>query len=126
MKRTLVFLLALLLLIGCQKTPEQPLIVPKDQELMLEKAAATQAPAEAYTPPAAPERWTFDHGDGNFVIHADADVAVPDVPLPMVWVRAEGLPQETVYRLFRLLSQGEELKLPHVQTKAEIEESIRT
>ena len=125
MKRTLVFLLALLLLIGCQKTPEQPLIVPKDQELMLEKAAATQAPAEAYTPPAAPERWTFDHTDGNFVIHADADVAVPDVPLPTVWVRAEGLPQETVYRLFRLLSQGEELKLPHVQTRAEIEESIR-
>ena len=125
MKRTLVFLLALLLLIGCQKTPEQPLIVPKDQELMLEKAAATQAPAEAYTPPAAPERWTFDHTDGNFVIHADADVAVPDVPLPMVWVRAEGLPQETLYRLFRLLSQGEELKLPHVQTRAEIEESIR-
>lgn len=125
MKRTLVFLLALLLLAGCQSTPQAPLIVPKDQELMLEKAAATQAPAEAYTPPAAPERWTFDHGDGNFVIHADADVAVPDVPLPTVWVRAEGLPQETVYRLFRLLSQGEELKLPHVQTKAEIEESIR-
>ena len=31
------FLLALLLLIGCQKTPEQPLIVPKDQELMLKE-----------------------------------------------------------------------------------------
>ena len=56
MKRTLVFLLALLLLIGCQKTPEQPLIVPKEQQVMVEKATATQAPEAAYTPPEAPER----------------------------------------------------------------------
>ena len=90
MKRILLFLLALLLLTACQPTPQTPLVVPKDQQIMLEKAAATQAPAEAYTPPAAPERWTFDHTGGNFVIHADADVAVPDVPLPTVWVRAEG------------------------------------
>lgn len=125
MKRILVSLVALLLLIGCQKTPEQPLIVPKDQELMLEKAAATQKPEKPYMPPAAPERWTFEQQSGNFTYHADADVSVPQVPLPTVWVRAQGLSQETVYRLFRLLSQGEELKLPHVQTKGEIEESIR-
>ena len=125
MKRILVFLLALLLLPACQPTPDAPLVVPKDQQIMLEKAAATQAPAEAYTPPAAPERWTFDHANGNFVIQANADVSVPKNPLPTVWIRAEGLPQATVYRLFHLLSQGEELKLPHVQTKAEIEESIR-
>ena len=125
MKRILISLVALLLLIGCQRTPEQPLIVPKDQELMLEKAAASQKPEEPYMPPAAPECWTFEMQSGNFSYHADADVSVPQVPLPTVWVRAQGLPQETVYRLFQLLSQGEELKLPHVQTRAEIEESIR-
>ena len=125
MKRILISLVALLLLIGCQRTPEQPLIVPKDQELMLEKSAASQKPEEPYMPPAAPERWTFEMQSGNFSYHADADVSVPQVPLPTVWVRAQGLPQETVYRLFQLLSQGEELKLPHVQTRAEIEESIR-
>ena len=125
MKRILISLVALLLLIGCQRTPEQPLIMPKDQELMLEKAAASQKPEEPYMPPAAPERWTFEMQSGNFSYHADADVSVPQVPLPTVWVRAQGLPQETVYRLFQLLSQGEELKLPHVQTRAEIEESIR-
>ena len=125
MKRILISLVALLLLIGCQRTPEQPLIVPKDQELMLEKSAASQKPEEPYMPPAAPECWTFEMQSGNFSYHADADVSVPQVPLPTVWVRAQGLPQETVYRLFQLLSQGEELKLPHVQTRAEIEESIR-
>ena len=125
MKRILIIVLALLLLIGCQRTPEQPLIVPKDQELMLEKSAASQKPEEPYMPPAAPECWTFEMQSGNFSYHADADVSVPQVPLPTVWVRAQGLPQETVYRLFQLLSQGEELKLPHVQTRAEIEESIR-
>ena len=126
MRKSCIFILILLLLCtACQSTPEEPLIVPKDQELMLEKAAATQAPAEVYTPPAAPERWTFDQENGNFTYHADAAVSVPAVPLPTVWVRAEGVPQGTVYRLFRLLSQGEGLKLPHVQTKAEIEENIR-
>ena len=125
MNRILIMFLVLLLLFGCQKTPEAPLIVSKDQELMLEKAAATAEPEATYAPPEVPERWTFDLESGNFTYHADADVASPTVPLPVVWVRAQGIPQETVYRLFALLSQGEELKLPHVQTKAEIEESIR-
>ena len=126
MRNSCIFILIFLLICaGCQKTPEQPLIVPKDQELMLEKAAATPEPEAAYVPPKVPERWVFDHADGNFLIHGDADVSVPKNPMPTVWARAQGLPQETVYRLFQLLSQGEELKLPHVKTKAEIEESIR-
>lgn len=125
MKRTLVFLLALLLLAGCQPTPQAPLVVPKDQELMLEKAAATQAPEAAYTPPEAPERWTFAAEDRNFTYTIDADVYVPEAPLPMVWCRAQGLSQEAVYRLFALLSQGETLYPPRQQTRADIEESIR-
>ena len=121
-----IFILIILLLCtACQPTPETPLVMPKDQQIMLEKAAATREPEEAYTPPTAPERWTFEQQSSNFTYHGDADVSVPQVPLPTVWVRAQGLPQETVYRLFNLLSQGEELKLPHVPTKAEIEESIR-
>ena len=124
MKRTLVFLLALLLLIGCQKTPEQPLIVPKEQQVMVEKATATQAPEAAYTPPEAPERWTFAAEDRNFTYTIDADVYVPEAPLPMVWCRAQGLSQEAVYRLFALLSQGETLYPPRQQTRADIEKNI--
>ena len=47
MKRICILVLILLLLVGCQKTPEQPLIVPKEQQVMVEKATATQAPETA-------------------------------------------------------------------------------
>jgi len=125
MKRICIFVLILLLLVGCQKTPETPLIVPKDQELMLEKAAATQEPAVGQSPLSVPERWTFGAQNKNFTYTIDADVSVPDCPLPTVRVRAQGISQEKAYDLFRLLSCGEEMRLPREMTKAEIEKDIR-
>ncbi len=124
MKRICILVLILLLLVGCQKTPEQPLIVPKEQQVMVEKATATQAPETASSPLEVPERWTFTEQNKNFTYTIDADVVVPEGPLPMVWVRAQGLSQEAVYRLFGLLSQGEELYPPRQQTKADIEQRI--
>ena len=124
MKRTVLFLLSLLLLVGCQQTPEQPLIVPKEQQLMVEKATATQAPEAAYTPLEAPDHWTFTAENKNFTYAIDADVYVPEGPMSIVWVRAQGLGQEAVYRLFALLSQGETLYPPRQQTKADIEQLI--
>ena len=51
-----IFILIILLLCtACQPTPETPLVMPKDQQIMLEKAAATRDPEDAYTPPTAPE-----------------------------------------------------------------------
>lgn len=124
MKRTVLFLLSLLLLVGCQQTPEQPLIVPKEQQLMVEKATATQAPEAEYTMPEAPDHWTFTAENKNFTYAIDADVYVPEGPMSIVWVRAQGLGQEAVYRLFRLLSQGETLYPPREHTKADIEQLI--
>ena len=125
MKRTILLLAALLLLIGCQKTPEQPLIVPKEQQVMVEKATTAQESEAEAAPMEAPARWTFSTQDQNFTYTIDADVVVPEGPLPMVWVRAQGISQEKAYDLFHLLSYGEEMRLPRERTKAEIEKDIR-
>ena len=124
-KLCISILVMLLLCVGCQKTPEQPLIVPKEQQVMVEKATATQEPEAEYVPPEAPERWTFSAENKNFTYTIDAEVYVPDSPLPMVWARAQGLSQAAVYRLFALLSQGETLYPPRQQTKADIEKLIQ-
>ena len=116
---------ALLVLCACQPTPEQPIVMQKDQELMIEKGSATLPPEQPYTPPEVPERYTFDFQDGALTVHADAEVVVPSVPMPIVNVRAQGIPQETMYRLFQLLSNGEEMIMQRRTTKAEIAAMIR-
>lgn len=121
-----IFLLAVLLLCACQPTPDEPFILQKDQDLMIQKGAATLPPAQSYTPPTAPERYTFAYQDGTLSIHADAEVIVPSVPLPIVNLREQGISQEKMYRLFNLLSNGEELEMQRQMTKAEIAELIKT
>ena len=59
MKRIYILVLILLLLVGCQKTPEQPLIVPKEQQVMVEKATTAQESEAEAAPMEAPARWTF-------------------------------------------------------------------
>lgn len=126
MKRSFAcFLAAALLFTACQTTPDEPVIMQKDQELMLEKGAATLSPDEPYMPPKVPERYTFEYRDDGLTIRADTEVVVPSVPVPIVNVRAQGISQETMYRLFRLLSNGEELEMQRRTTKAEIAAMIR-
>ena len=128
-KHVIVILLAaLLLLCACQPTPDEPPVLQKDQDLMIQKGEATLPPEETYTPPEAPERFVYDFADGTWTVHADAPIIVPDVPMPMVWVRSQGISQETLYRLFHLLNNGEVLSIPNmhpVMTKKEIAEIIQ-
>ena len=124
----IILLAALLLFIACQPTPDEPPVLQKDQDLMIQKGEATLPPEETYTLPEAPERFVYDFADGTWTVHADAQIVVPDVPLPMVWVRSQGISQELLYRLFNYFSNGETYQMPDmnpIQTKAEIEEIIR-
>lgn len=116
---------ALLLLCACQPTPDEPVVLQKNQDLMIQQGSATLPPEESYTPPEVPERYRFDYQDGALTIHADAEIVEPSVPMPIVNVRAQGIPQETMYQLFNLLSNGEEMYLPRVRTKSQIEATIR-
>ncbi len=121
-----VLLASLLLLCACQPTPDEPVVLQKDQDLMIEKGSATLPPEESYTPPEVPKRYRFDYRDGALTIHADAEIVVPSEPMPIVNVRAQGIPQKTMYRLFSLLSNGEELDMQRQMTKAEFADLIKT
>lgn len=124
---------AVILFTGCQSTPEQPVVVQKDMEQMLEKAQDTQAPAEAQTLAGQygiPERWTqeWSGADGKLTLRVDAPITVPENAMPVVKVKAEGFSQETATTLFHYFMDGKTAMTnnagPSVMTKAEIEELI--
>ena len=105
----ILFFAALLLLCACQPTPDEPIVLQKDQDLMIHQGTATLAPEQPYTPPEVPERYSFDYQEGTLTVHIDAAVTVPLDPLPIVHVRACGYDQEAVKRLFALLADGDTL-----------------
>lgn len=126
-------LAGVLLFAGCQATPEQPVVMQKDMEQMLEKAQDTQAPAEAQTLAeqyGIPERWTqeWSGADGKLALRVDVPITVPETAMPVVKVKAEGFSQETATALFRYFMDGKMAMTrnsgPSVMTKAEIEELI--
>lgn len=107
-KHILSFLFAaLLLLCACQPTPEEPIVLQKDQDMMIKKGTATLPPEAEYTPPEAPERYLFDYSEGTLTVHVDAVVTVPDQPLTIARVSADGYDQDAVKRLFALLADGD-------------------
>ena len=68
---------------GCQATPDEPVVIGKDMEQMLEKAQDTQTSAEAQNLSdqyGIPERLTkeLSGADGKLSIHVDAPITVPE------------------------------------------------
>ena len=78
----IILIAALLLLCACQPTPDEPVVLQKDQELMIQQGTATLEPEEPYTPPEVPNRYRFDYQDGALTIHADADRKRPCARVP--------------------------------------------
>ncbi len=118
-KHVIVILLAaLLLLCACQSTPDEPPVLQKDQDLMIQKGEATLAPEETYTPPEVPERYQYDYQEGTLTVHVDAKVSVPNVPLPMARMRAQGFDQDAVRRLLKYLANGETMITNRTHTVA--------
>lgn len=64
MKRIAIIILITLLLAACQPTPDEPIVLQKDQDLMIHKGSATIVPEEGYTPPQVPERMQYDYTEG--------------------------------------------------------------
>ncbi len=125
-KRFFIMLFAaLLLLCACVPTPEEPPVLQKDQDLMIHKGEATLPPEEIYIPPEVPERFQYDYQEGTLSIHVDAELTVPDSPLPMARVRAQGFDQDAVRQLLKLLANGETIYTDRTQTVA-TKEQIET
>jgi hypothetical protein len=117
MKRTLlaVWVLLLALLLGCQTTPEQPVVVQKDLEQMIEKAQGTPAAtggtlAERLGAPAHIALDNLTSAPGTFTAVTDADVEVPDVMgMPTVRVARHAYTQEDAARLADALFDGQKM-----------------
>lgn len=116
---------------GCQQTPEAPIVVGKDNSLMIETAKATPAPeaadmtlAERYGIPSELE-FALTGAEGKLNITVDAAIDAPENPFPILRVRAAEFEQETVSRFWKVLVGDTPMfELDSRQTKADIEESI--
>lgn len=139
MKRIFLILAAFLLLAACQPTPDQPIVVQKDTERLvdtvLHQSPEGTAPTDAMTD--APgfvksdEHYAYDYqsGNGRLTIRADADVYLPARgAISMVRVRQENFTDEFMKKAFDVHFQGQTAYVPNTQTyvpsKKEIAEEI--
>ncbi|HWS30413.1 MAG TPA: DUF6034 family protein [Clostridia bacterium] len=79
---------------ACQATPEDPAVIGKDVEKMLETAQREDEPAagadiDLYVRLGAPEHYSAEvkSKEGRITVFADADVHLPQAELPIVRVR---------------------------------------
>lgn len=126
MKRWIVFfLLTFLLLAGCQPTPKEDIIVQKDFDSMLKKANET-LPNEPNDLPKNGDHVsdTFTGRSDAFRVTIDAEVSVPEGPLPIVRVKPGEFNPENLQPYFETLTNGEDFYLKNVGSKEYLEKMI--
>ncbi len=129
MKRIISIFLLLLLLIACQPTPNEPVVVGKDQSKMIEQARR-EIPEEQRAMPirerlGVPERLTYSYHKGNLTIEADAKIVVPDGELPIVRAFPTDFSQQTVTDLWNaLIGDMPMTAIVYQRAKPEIEQTI--
>ena len=134
MRKTLMGILCIAMIsaAGCQATPEQPVVVQKDMQQMLEEAEKddTQTPddrnlREQYD---VPEEYHFEMqgADGKLHVSADARILVPDSTAMHIYrVKAVDFTQEQATAFFEYFCADTEMwQTPEQQTKSEVEQSI--
>lgn len=118
---------------GCQQTPEVPIVIQKDTDILIEKAQTTpkvstmseMSLAERYDMPAELSL-TLNGADGKYTVMVDATIEVPTVNrLPILRVQASDFSQETVSMMFeRLCGKYEMWEWQMERTKEDIEKQI--
>lgn len=148
MKKTVALLAVIItaaVFSGCQATPEQPVVVQKDMQQMIEKGmASSETPAQQTTPEAAqtdetaisyaelcahygvPERYKASITEGNLTINCDVEIELPStLKLPMAKVEAGRFSQERVYTLFKALCGDKAMYIsPELANKEYYEKQI--
>ena len=116
MKRTislaLAAALALGLLTGCQKTPDTPAVIQKDQEQMLQTAQQGKDNSVLLAALDVPELFTGDWMGVNDFVHvtADAEIVLPNADkIPTGSIGRRDFTQEDADNLMRVLLQGNTL-----------------
>ncbi len=138
MKKLLPLVLAICLLIACQPTPDEPVVVQKDTERLVDTVIAQnnsenkqENTEDAYIPiEPITERFTYDYTSENGLLHitADADVSVPaSGKIPMTHVQVTGFTDEFAKRVFDYVYQGKTvyMRVYSPRTKAMISEELK-
>ncbi len=103
----IILIASLLLLCACVPTPEEPIVIGKDQTGMLDKAKETLAPELLEKPLnerlEVPDRLTYTYQKGDLTIDAEARIIVSDGELPIVRVYPADFDQKTVTDLWNVL-----------------------
>ena len=142
-KRIFIILIVfLLLLVACQPTPETPIVIGKDQDIMIGKAGE-EAVYVSGTPDPDEQRvdWaerlgtpehcavTLTSGSGHLHVEVNADVYLPDAELPIARVEPRRFTDEDAQRFVTaLLGEDPQCVDPDgggTRTKAMYEEDIR-
>lgn len=135
MKKTIgaigTMLLVIGLFAGCQATPQQPIVIQKDTEQMIEKARETLPPEQEKLPLAqryaVKEHLTkqIERETARLLIEVDADVCVPGTDaVGITHVVPANFSQETVSAFFHALCGDTIMYKPSLMTKAWIEQAI--
>ena len=112
MKRVLsvlISILMLLLLAACQPTPDEQIVMKKDTERMVERAAAQENGTPVSMLGIPNERYTYEASDASGMVHirADAEIILPDAErLPIVRVGMGKFTEQDAENLYNLLCDG--------------------
>ncbi len=128
MKKVLAFTLALalVLLTGCQSTPEEGIVKGKSSDALIEKASAQTGGALAQRIN-APEHYAaaFSGQNGELTVTVDADVIIPEAErVPIVEVTATDITQTQADALMEQLLQSALHSPDQPLTKDEITEAL--
>ena len=106
----IILLISLLFLCACQPTPDEPVVIGKDNEAMIEKAKETSAPVSTGTTLreqlGCPEVYSVSFTDETKKINitGEAPIILPDTEgLPLLFVEADRFSQDTVTAFFNRL-----------------------
>ena len=132
MKQVISFLLAIaiaVLFAGCQATPEEIVVVPKDSERLIEQAEAGAAEGTSTLPiPPGRVEYSATGADGNLAITVDASVDIPKSDqLPMIRVTSKGFDQSIITQIFNTVFTGQtvfDISNEAGRSKTDIEKSM--
>ncbi|MDD5017666.1 MAG: DUF6034 family protein [Eubacteriales bacterium] len=112
-------------LTACQPTPEDEIVVNKNDGLLESAIAQTVAPEKAYDAPDSVEE-SFACKDDRVTINIDADVVVPDVAqFPVIEIMPDEVSLDFIQTAIGVLMEGKTVYEPRTTlTKAEIQDEI--
>ena len=128
-----ISLLAAALLTGCQATPNEPVVIQKDLEQMIEKAVASDdtatgaSLADSLNVPATYNA-SINGYNGDLTVNVNATVTVPDSDgISVMRIGKHDFTQEEADKMIEVLLQGETLyEIDLSLTKEEIQEKLIT